>query len=92
MPDGSKFTGPTELKKYMLTHTTDAFVQHLTEKMLSYALGRGLETYDQPTVRRITTALASDNYRASRLITEVVKSYPFQYRQDVPTAAKTARK
>jgi hypothetical protein len=92
MPDGSKFTGPTELKKYMLAHKKDAFVLNLTEKMLSYALGRGLEPYDQPTVQHITAALSSDNYRASRLITEIIKSYPFQYRQDVPTAVKTARR
>jgi hypothetical protein len=76
----------------MLTHNKDDFVRNLTEKMLAYALGRGLEPYDQPTVRRIDTALSSDNYRASRLITEIVKSYPFQYRQDVPTAVKTAQR
>jgi hypothetical protein len=49
--------------------------------MLAYALGRGLEPYDLPTVRRITQAVEKDNYRSSMLILEIVKSYPFQYRK-----------
>ncbi|MES2572474.1 MAG: DUF1585 domain-containing protein, partial [Verrucomicrobiota bacterium] len=53
----------------------------LTERMLSYALGRGIEPHDWMTVRRISSAVAADQYRARRLILEVVRSFPFQYRR-----------
>ena len=77
---GEKFSGPAELKKHLLTRKED-FVRNLAEKMLSYSLGRGLEPYDLPAVRRITTRLEKDGYRSSTLILEIVKSYPFQYRK-----------
>jgi len=50
--------------------------------MLAYALGRGLEYYDVPAVKKIVQALAQNNYRSSVLLTEIVRSYPFQYRQN----------
>ena len=49
--------------------------------MLAYALGRGLEYYDTPVVKRIAKALEVDDFRAPTLVTEIVKSYPFQYRR-----------
>ena len=61
----------------------DEFLRNVTEKMLAYALGRGLEPYDIPTVRRITADVAKDNYRSSTLIREIVESYPFQYRKNL---------
>lgn len=90
-PNGEKFNGPIELKRYMLTQKRDEFNRHLTEKMLAYALGRGLEPYDAPTVQKITKSVAGDDYRAVRLLTEIVKSYPFQYRQDAPPPAAPKR-
>ena len=54
--------------------------------MLSFALGRGLESYDLPTVRKITAAVERDGFRSDTLIQEIVKSYPFQYRE--PEGAK----
>lgn len=78
---GEKFTGPAELKR-LLMGRKDEFVRNTTEKMLAYALGRGLEPYDIPTVRKITQAVAKDGYKSSTLVLEVVKSYPFQYRKD----------
>nr|CAA9210624.1 hypothetical protein AVDCRST_MAG63-1520 [uncultured Armatimonadetes bacterium] len=80
LANGEKFVGPSELKKHLLTRKED-FVRNLAEKMLSYSLGRGLEPYDLPAVRRITTRLEKDGYRSSTLILEIVKSYPFQYRK-----------
>ncbi len=79
---GEKFNGPAELKKLMLQRK-DEFVRNLTEKMLAYALGRGLEPYDLPTVQHITQAVKKDNYRSSTLILEIAKSYPFQYRKNL---------
>ncbi len=80
MATGEKFSGPVELKQLLLKQK-DEFIRNLTEKMLAYALGRGLEPYDLPAVRKITTAVATDGYRSSTLIREIVNSYPFQYRK-----------
>ena len=78
---GEQFAGPAELKGLILARK-DEFARNLAQKMLAYALGRGLEAYDLPAVRRITEATAKDGYRSSTLIREIVKSYPFQYRRD----------
>ena len=83
LPDGRKFEGPAQLKKVLLERKDD-FIRNLAEKMLAYALGRGLEYYDVPTVKQISKTLAADGYRSSRLITEIVKSYPFQFRRNEP--------
>jgi len=78
---GESFTGPAELKALLLKEKRDDFVRCLTEKMLTYALGRGLEYYDKCAVERITKNLAKDHYRFSTLILEIVKSTPFQMRR-----------
>jgi hypothetical protein len=59
----------------------EAFAECLTEKLLTYALGRGLERYDKPTVKRIAKRVAANNYRFSSLIMEIVTSLPFQMRR-----------
>ena len=81
LPDGTQFSGPAGLRKLLLTGHRDEFVQTATEKLLTYALGRGLEPYDQPTVRSIMRKAARDNYRISALVTAVVESAPFQMRR-----------
>ena len=80
LPDGTKFEGPAGLRKVLLSHP-DQFVDTVTEKLLTYALGRGLEYYDMPAVRKIVRDSASKDYRWSSLILEVVKSTPFQMRR-----------
>jgi AmiR/NasT family two-component response regulator len=82
LASGEEFSGPMGLKKHLLARKED-FARNLTEKMLAYALGRGLEYYDQPTVRKITAAVTKDGYRSSTLIREIVTSYPFQYRKNL---------
>ncbi len=62
------------------------FVQTMTEKFLIYALGRGLEPYDMPTVRKIVRDASRDNYRFSSIVMGIVKSAPFQMER-VPEAA-----
>ena len=57
------------------------FARSFTEKMMTYALGRGIEYYDQPTVENIIRQLETQNYRFSVLITEIVKSDPFRLRR-----------
>jgi hypothetical protein len=80
---GEEFSGPAELKKLLLQRQ-ELFLRNLTAKMLSYALGRGLEYYDAPTVKHIAKAVAEKEYRSSVLLVEIVKSYPFQYRRNQP--------
>jgi hypothetical protein len=57
------------------------FARTLTERMLTYALGRGLETYDRPAVDEITNRLADEDYRFSSMILGIVESMPFQMRR-----------
>jgi hypothetical protein len=81
LPGGASFKGPGELKQ-RLRAQPDLFVRNMTEKMLTYALGRGLETYDRPAVNAILQRLAADGYRFSTMVTEVVNSEPFQMRKE----------
>ena len=90
LPDGRKFHGPVELKTILKT-TPDAFVQSLTEKMLTYALGRGIERYDRPVLAAIEAKMRQDDYRISDLILGIVDSVPFQTRVGrTPTSAADA--
>jgi hypothetical protein len=79
-PDGTKFTGPGELRKALLARK-ELFVRCVIEKMLTYALGRAVEPFDEPAIQRIQAALAKDNYRFSTLAVEIVKSDPFRLRR-----------
>jgi hypothetical protein len=81
MTTGEKFSGPAELRALLLQRKDD-FARNVTERMLSYALGRGLEFYDVPTIKRVSEALAKSDYRVSVLVTEIATSYPFQYRRN----------
>ena len=80
LPDGTAFAGPTGLRSLLLERR-EQFMGTFTEKLLAYALGRGPEYYDRPTVRAITRAAASDNYRWSSIITGIVQSTPFRMRR-----------
>ena len=80
LPDGRSFQGPDGLKT-ILQADRDAFAQCLTTKLLTYALGRGLEGYDRATVKEITHKLAANDYRFSELVQEIVTSRPFQMRR-----------
>jgi mono/diheme cytochrome c family protein len=78
--DGTKFTGMPGLRELLLSRQ-DQFAATVTEKLLSYALGRTVEYYDKPSVRQIVRHSAADNYRWSAVILEIVKSQPFQMRR-----------
>jgi hypothetical protein len=80
LPDGTRFQGPAGLRQALLNRS-DLFVTTLTEKLLTYALGRGLEYYDQPVVRHIRHEGAADDYRFTSIILNIVKSAPFQMRR-----------
>ena len=81
LPNGKVFTGSAELKKILLTDHRDEFITTVAEKLLTYALGRGLEAYDQPTVRAIVRDAAKDNYRLPAMISAIINSKPFQMRK-----------
>jgi hypothetical protein len=90
LPDGRKFNGPAELKK-ILKENKDLIARNLAEKMLTYALGRGLEYYDKRPIDAIVTATAKNDYRMSTLITEIVKSYPFRHQRAQDGAPEASR-
>jgi hypothetical protein len=81
LPDGRSFDGPVELKRILIGRKDD-FVRNLVEKSLIYALGRGVEYFDGPEVKRIRGAMAATGYRFSTLALEVARSYPFQHRRN----------
>ena len=80
LPDGKSFKGAGELKS-VLKDKKELFVRNLTEKLLLYALGRGLEYYDSRSVRQISAELAKQDYRFSALVAGIVKSEPFRLRR-----------
>ena len=80
LPGGGEFSGPAGLRKLLLDRRGQ-FVETVTEKLLSYALGRPLESYDFPVVRRIAQNTAATDYRWSSIILQIVQSTPFQMRR-----------
>ena len=78
--DGTKVTGPVDLRRALMRHP-EQFVSTFTEKLLTYALGRGLEYYDMPVVRTIAQNAAAHNYRFSSIIMGIVQSAPFEMKQ-----------
>jgi hypothetical protein len=83
--DGTIVAGPDDLRKALMSRPAE-FVQTMTEKFLMYAIGRGLEPYDMPTVRKIVRDAARDNYRFSSIVMGIAQSAPFQMER-VPEAA-----
>ena len=79
LPDGSTFRGVAGLEQGLLKRP-ELFVRALTEKLLTYALGRGIEYYDASSVRKVVNGARDDKYRFSSLILGIVNSRPFQMR------------
>jgi mono/diheme cytochrome c family protein len=80
LADGTKVDGPVALRQALLKHP-ERFVDTLTEKLMIYALGRGLEYYDMPVVRGIVRESARQDYKFSALVFNIVKSTPFQMKK-----------
>jgi cytochrome c553 len=78
LPGNKTFKTPAEMRA-LLKADPKGFTRCLTEKLLTYSLGRGLEKFDRPTVSKICNKLAADNYRMSTLILAIAESLPFQY-------------
>jgi hypothetical protein len=88
LADGTPINGPDDLRK-ALNKRPDQFVQTMTSKLLTYALGRSVQYYDMPTVRKIVRDAGKDNYRFSSIVLGIVKSVPFQT-QRAPDNEKVA--
>lgn len=80
MPDGRKFSGPAELRKILLDDKA-VFARNFCIRLLGYALGRGLEPADQPTVLRLEETLIKNDWRAEPLLIAVATSFPFTHRK-----------
>jgi cytochrome c551/c552 len=91
MVDGTKLDGPASLRQALMSRS-DVFVSTLTEKLLTYATGRGLKYYDMPAVRAITREAAPKDYRFSSLILGIVKSPPFEFRKKAVTESAAIRR
>jgi hypothetical protein len=77
--DGTKVEGPAALRQALVAQK-EQFVKVATAKLLTYALGREIESFDAPSIRGIVRAAAADNYRWSSIVSAIVKSAPFQMR------------
>jgi len=86
LPDGKTFSSPKEMRA-ILTSQLPQFSRTLIEKMMTYALGRGLKNYDRRTVENIQRTLSADGYRFQTLIEQIVASLPFQSRRGEEVAA-----
>ncbi len=90
MPDGSEVQGVEELKA-ALVRKPERFATTFAERLLTYALGRGLEHYDGPSVRQIVSKSAKDGYRIQSLIVNVAQSYPFVTRSGMSAVGAEER-
>jgi hypothetical protein len=96
LPDGSVFSGVENLENGLLERP-EMFVQTLTQKLLTFALGRGVEAYDAPAIRQVMREAEANDYRFSSIILGIAKSVPFQMRakssvgslEDQSTASNT---
>ena len=82
LPSGTEFEGPIGLREVIVSEKLDDLARQVTRKMLSYALGRQLEYYDEPAVRKILAVFKKDNHRMQTLLREVCASYPFHFRKN----------
>ena len=79
------FRSPTQLRSWVLRYK-ERYVTNLTEKLMTYALGRGVEYYDMPAVRKIVAASAKDDYRLGSIVAAITASEPFRFSTKLPPA------
>lgn len=83
MFNGAKIDGPASLRS-ILTAKPEIFADTFTEKLMTYALGRGVQYYDMPAVRAVVRDAAHNDYRLSSIILGIVKSVPFEMKEKAP--------
>ena len=82
LPGGKEFVGPRGLSSVIVSERMEDFAHQVTRKLLTYALGRQVEWYDEAAVRNIASRASANDYALQELVTEIVQSYPFQYKQN----------
>jgi hypothetical protein len=90
LPDGSAFSGAAGLRQALLSAHKDEFISTFTEKLMTYALGRGVEPYDRPAMRSIIREAATRNSTIPAFIGAIVKSPQFQMRMSAQTVSQNA--
>ena len=80
LPSGQSFKGPGELKE-ILTGKKDMVARNVAEKLMVYALGRGLEYYDERTIKQVVAEMGKNDYKFSTLVSSIVQSDPFRLRR-----------
>ena len=92
MKSGETFEGPAQLRK-ILKEQKELFAKNFSQKMLSFALGRGVIFKDSPTVRHLQQTLVESDFNSEIFLMELVKSYPFRYKKsDITDVPKKARR
>ena len=81
LPDGTSFTGLAELREVLVADRREDFILTTIERLMTYALGRGIDYRDAPVMRAVMREAAPDDYRLSSIIAAIVKSMPFQMRR-----------
>jgi hypothetical protein len=89
LPDGTQVKGPDDLRRQIVSRPDHQFVQALTENLMTYALGRGLDYRDMPTVRRIVRQAAGDQFQFKSIVMGVVTSDAFRKRESAPPSPAT---
>ena len=89
--DGTKVTGPSDTRNWIVSKYSNQFVQVATEKLLVYALGRGKDWQDMPLIRSIQQDAIKNGNKFSSIVLGVVKSKPFQMNIKMSTPANTAQ-
>jgi len=80
LTNGESVDGPVQLKNALMARR-DLFLRHLTEKLMAYALGRGLEFHDVPSIKEVLRKASGEDHRLNSMILEITRSYPFQWRR-----------
>jgi hypothetical protein len=89
LPDGRSFRGPQELRAILRTER-EPFTRAITGKLMTYALGRGLERSDRRELKKMAAAIAADGYRFSSVVLQIVNSRAFQMQRAEPKPAPAA--
>ena len=82
MPDGKQFNGIVELKQYILKNKQKEFLKNMTERLLSFALGRELQYFDEPVIKRIMSETKKNNYSSRTMLKAIIMSYPFTHQSN----------
>ena len=82
MPDGSEFNGVTELKDYIMNRKKNEFIRNMSERLLSFALGRQLQYFDEAAIRKVVDSTVKSKFNATTMLEEVILSYPFLYQSN----------